>query len=281
MKKSSLLFVPSGGLANRMRAIASAYTLAKETSSKLQVVWFRDWTLNAPFHDIFMPIDKSILSLREASIVDKIINDRPRKRNMYFFRIPQSIIYDRCIQEKEITPLKEENFDFHKWITDGHSCYMSCYQEFGTYEDSTCRMLFRPTKQVEEKINANVAKFSAHTIGMHIRRTDNSESISKSPTRLFFDYADKEIQAHDDTTIFLATDSEDVKEEMANRYGERIITSQNEADRNSIAGIREGLADMYTLSKTDKIYGSAGSTFSVMAAKIGGNELNVLEKKKI
>ena len=43
MRKGQLLFVPSGGLANRMRAIASAYTLTQQTDSDLQVVWFQDW----------------------------------------------------------------------------------------------------------------------------------------------------------------------------------------------------------------------------------------------
>ena len=47
MKKGSLMFIPSGGLANRMRAIASAYALTQETESDLQVVWFRDWALRS------------------------------------------------------------------------------------------------------------------------------------------------------------------------------------------------------------------------------------------
>lgn len=44
-----ITFVPVGGLANRMRAVASAVTLAAKSDSDLSIVWFQDWALNAPF----------------------------------------------------------------------------------------------------------------------------------------------------------------------------------------------------------------------------------------
>lgn len=277
MNTTSLLFVPSGGLANRMRAVASAYSLSKKLNAKVQVVWFKDWTLNAPFDSIFMPVDTKLFKLREAGLWDKMVNDRPRQKNFYLFNIPQSILYRRRIYEKQMAGLKEHQFDFLKWA-EGHRCYMSCYHEFGMTDDVDYTKLFRPTKEVQELIDNYTCQFSCHTIGLHIRRTDHSQSIAKSPTTLFFDYADKEIATDNDTRLFLATDSEAVKEEMTDRYGERIITSASQADRNSITGIREGLADMWALSKTARIYGSSGSSFSPMASRIGGTPLVVVEK---
>ena len=64
----SLLFVPSGGLANRMRAVASAHELCKKVDSTLQVVWFQDWALSAPFHSIFE--ETPLVAIREATILD-------------------------------------------------------------------------------------------------------------------------------------------------------------------------------------------------------------------
>ena len=84
-----------------------------------------------------------------------------------------------------------------------------------------------------------------------------------------------------DTTVFLATDNNQVKKTFADRFGKRIITPTEEAARNSIDGIRGGLVDMYTLAATDKIYGSAGSTFSPMAASLGGNDLEILQREKV
>ena len=48
-----ITFVPVGGLANRMRAVASAVTLAAKSDSDLSIVWFQDWALNAPFSQLF------------------------------------------------------------------------------------------------------------------------------------------------------------------------------------------------------------------------------------
>lgn len=64
--KNVLYMIPSGGLANRMRAIVSGYWLAGQTGSRLQIIWFRDWALNAPFHELFMPLNEEKIPLREA-----------------------------------------------------------------------------------------------------------------------------------------------------------------------------------------------------------------------
>ena len=66
MNTGKLLFVPSGGLANRMRAMASAWQLAVHTGVKVETVWFCDWVFNAPFHSIFEPIDNVAMVAREA-----------------------------------------------------------------------------------------------------------------------------------------------------------------------------------------------------------------------
>ena len=55
MSENVFYMVPSGGLANRMRAVASAYWLQQQTGSRTQVIWFCDWALNAPFHQLFLP----------------------------------------------------------------------------------------------------------------------------------------------------------------------------------------------------------------------------------
>ena len=86
----------------------------------------------------------------------------------------------------------------------------------------------------------------------------------------------EEIDQHDDTSIFLATDSTAVKKEFIDAFGARIITPQEEACRDSISGIRGGVVDLWTLASTQKIYGSAGSSFSPMAASIGGVPLEIM-----
>lgn len=277
MNKGSLLLVPAGGLANRMRAVVSAYNLCKTTESSLQVVWIRDWALNAPFHDIFEPVDDNLFSLREARFTDYLLNDRPRRRNLWIPRWPQKIMYERCIYEQYVTPLKQREFDFEQWLR-GHRCYMSCYQEFGTYPHSLYSRIFRPVPEVMKEVDGYCRRFTAHTIGMHIRRTDNAESISKSPTRLFIDAGRKALSEYPDLRIFLATDSDGVKREMRDMFGEKIITPCVSAQRGNTEGIRGAVAEMWTLSRTMHIYGSAGSSFSTMAASVGGKPVTILTK---
>lgn len=269
----SLLFVPSGGLANRMRAVASAYELCKKVDSTLQVLWFQDWALSAPFHSIFE--ETPLVAIREATILDHLLYDRARKKNFFLPALPQRILFQRHIKEQDVTPLKKQSFDFEAWARDKR-CYMSCYQVFGTFPDERYQQLFHPVKAVMDVVDGYRSQFNSHTIGLHIRRTDNAESIAKSPTVLFINKVREEIELHDDTKVFLATDSAEVKKEFIAAFDSRIITPKEDACRDSISGIRGGVVDLWTLASTQKIYGSAGSSFSPMAASIGGVPLEIM-----
>lgn len=269
----SLLFVPSGGLANRMRAVASAYELCKKVDSTLQVLWFQDWALSAPFHSIFE--ETPLVAIREATILDHLLYDRARKKNLFLPALPQRILFQRHIKEQDVTPLKKQSFDFEAWAC-GKRCYMSCYQVFGTFPDERYQQLFHPVKAVMDVVDGYRSQFNSHTIGLHIRRTDNAESIAKSPTVLFINKVREEIELHDDTKVFLATDSTEVKREFIAAFGSRIITPKEDACRDSISGIRGGVVDLWTLASTQKIYGSAGSSFSPMAASIGDVPLEIM-----
>lgn len=86
-----ITFVPVGGLANRMRAVASAVMLAGKTKSELSIIWFRDWALNAPFYQLFKPVDREVACLRDASRLDYALLDRPRSKNFHFPLLGTSI----------------------------------------------------------------------------------------------------------------------------------------------------------------------------------------------
>jgi len=279
MSKSNLLLVPSGGLANRMRSITSAWDLCKKIEANLQVVWFQGWGMHAAFCDLFEPISAEGLSLREAGFWDYVVNDRPRRHNLWLPWLPQQIYYrGGVINELQVSSLRDQGFDFESWLN-GRKRYMSCNDEFGTFPNDLYARMFRPNGVVQQFVRNYESSFSQYSIGMHIRRTDNIDSIRMSPTELFIDKGHNELALHPELTIFLATDSEEVKLQMQQEFGKHIVTSGHEASRDSIQGIQEGLADMWTLAKTQKIYGSAGSSFSQMAAKIGGNKLEILERR--
>lgn len=270
--------MPSGGLGNRMRTIASAYAMAQHIGSRLQVVWFQDWALSAPFHALFEP--SGLLSLREATMADKLLYDRARRKNLWLPALPQRMLFEKRLHEDEIWPLMVARYDFAQWARQ-RRCYMSNYMDFYPYDSQLLPQLFVPVADVGRQVAAYRHEFGpGRVIGIHIRRTDHVISTEKSPTSLFIDKIRQEVAAQPDTKVFLASDSEDVKAELKNVFGRRIVTPAAAARRDGIEGIKAGLADMYTLASTSKIYGSLGSTFSKMAARIGGIELWFLENGK-
>lgn len=271
-----ITFVPVGGLANRMRAVASAVTLAAKTDSELSIVWFQDWALNAPFSRLFKPVDGKIACLRDASWLDYAWLDRPRSKNFHFPLLFQKLTFKSCLYERSITPLCNRHFDFERWAKEGGCVYMASYTAFQPYDYAWISQLFVPVEEIMAEVESRCRNFPDTMIGVHIRRTDNLASIRQSPVGLFYQKLDEEIKEDNKVGIYLATDSEEVKREMKERYGDRILSSGKQADRSSLEGIREGVADMYTLARTQKIYGSFQSSFSDMAAQIGGAPLEIL-----
>lgn len=272
-----MLFVPVGGLANRMRAVVSAYTLMQQVEGNLKVLWFRDWALNAPFYELFESFDGKGYILKEADRTDLLIYDRPRKKNFYVPALFQKLLFRVRVYEHEVYPFcTRESYWMNLALKD--NVYMaSCYQ-FMNYDNELLRSMFRPIASIRKEIEQRCGRFTGYTIGLHIRRTDNVVSIRQSPLELFYALIDEEKARHSDLCIYLATDSEEVKENLRDRYGERLIVTDSVADRGSVQGIRDAIADMYTLSHTSKIYGSSGSSFSELAAQLGDVPLQIVCK---
>ncbi len=278
-EKGKLTFVPYGGSANRMRAIASVVNLASRTGVKVDIIWLREWAMEARYDELFLPFEAEGVTLHDASWWEYYVYDRPRKKNLWIPSVPQRILFDDVLTEKNIGKMINSGFDLESWAK-GHCNFMPACQRFGSFDDydGLIRSLFVPVPEVTDKVNSYRDTFSGHTIGVHIRRTDNSDSINNSPLEGFIECIDREIKENGETKIFLATDDESTRSELSDRYGDRIITSSKSATRANVDGIRDGLVDMWTLAATDVIYGSVGSSFSVMASSIGGNKLVMVQK---
>lgn len=275
MNNGKLLFVPSGGLGNRLRAIVSAVHLCEQTGTNLQMIWFKDWGMGAQFVDIFKPLEH--YQLREASWLDYLILDRPRKRNFFVPKVFQNLLFSQRIDEYDVTPLKRKGFDFGKWV-EGKRSYMSCYQEFGDFENSEYAELFKPTVELEKRIQLNINSLGDNPIGIHIRRTDNRASIERSPVALFTDVMDSILLENPSQRFYLATDDQPTKQLMTERYGNAVMLSPSEAERGTVEGIKDAVVEMFTLARCRAIYGTADSSFSVIASRIGGVRLTVLER---
>lgn len=277
--QKKLVFVPVGGLANRMRAIASAVTLMEGIGGETEIVWFKEWAMNAPWRELFVPFDRRGVRLRDASAADTWLLDRPRHKNLGLPRLWQALRFDGRLYEQQFAPLLASGFDFSAWAQTHSRLYMASYSEFAGFDPTLPARLFTPVTAIREAVDRRMGTLTGRTIGVHIRRTDHAEAIRRSPIELFYAALDREIEADERTAIYLATDSEAVKHDLRARYGTRLHTAGAPADRESTAGIRDGLTDMYSLARCTHIYGSFGSTFSEMAARLGGAGFEVLALK--
>ena len=276
-----LTLVPVGGLANRMKAIDSAVSLASATGSRLRIVWFRDSGLKCRFDQLFAPLDRiDRPELCEATLADLLLLDRPRKRNFRVPRLYQRLHFDRCIYEQEATRLFRQGFDFARCLTSYRNLYIaSCVYFSPRLTGGQLFDIFHPQPLLQAEIERVAAQcIGPRTVGIHIRRTDNVLSIEQSPTELFIDRMEQEIAACPDVNFYLATDSEEEKERLTARFGQRITTCPRQAERNSVRGVQDAVVELFLLSRTCRILGSAHSSYSETAAQLGGIPFEVVSR---
>lgn len=128
---------------------------------------------------------------------------------------------------------------------------------------------------MKDLIANRVKEFSEYTVGIHIRRTDNLRSIQHSPSEWFIQKMKEELLEHPEAKFYVASDSLEEKQRLYSIFGDKIIAVWKETERSSKQGIIDALVELYALSATEKIYGSIGSSYSVMASRIGNIPLDL------
>lgn len=114
-------------------------------------------------------------------------------------------------------------------------------------------------------------------MGFIIRRTDNENAISNSPTSLFVQEIKSKLALEPDTKFFLSIDF--IKDELflKQTFPENIFSYPKILDRNDEKGIKDALVDMLCLSKASKICGIFFSSFSEAASYFSGEKKIILK----
>lgn len=112
-------------------------------------------------------------------------------------------------------------------------------------------------------------------IGIHIRRTDHKTCIKKSPIEAFIKIMDEKIKVKPETVFFLATDDENVQQELIEKFQTKILIQKKNWGRDTEDGMRSAIIDCLCLSKCQSIIGSYRSVFSKFAADYGKIELTI------
>lgn len=278
MTDKLLTVIPTGGLANRMLAVASAYSLSKATNRSLKIIWQKKAELNASFCDLFK--HESLFDIEEINpFLYALYYDAPRKRNLFlpkFLHELSSRIWIYFINEKTSYMTDEYFLDIAQ-KGKKHINIMSCYPFYEKFNQEIINKIFKPSLKVEARI-MEILNDSIPDKAIQIRRTDHRWSIENSPTSLFEKIMDKEISQNPNIKFFLATDDQEIKNSFKTKYGSNLIYNPRKASRNNTEGMIDGAAEMFIMSRCKQIYGSYNSTYSYFASLIGGTELKVVKK---
>lgn len=229
------------GLANRLRALVSGICGAEELGVPLVISWPKEAGCQANFRELFV----------QNEVFDGIT-------------IADTTLHTvrQCLSPA----------DWEREKVNGNTITIKSYGHF--YQKDAARWLqvlrsLKPRQELAEQAIIPPA------VGVHIRRKDNRVSIEQSPTSAFL----KRMRAYPANTLFyLATDEPAEVYNLRKEFGPRLITRANMYDRTSLVGMQMALVDFICLSKCSEILGSAGSSFSEMAAAYGDKPLHVVSQ---
>lgn len=271
MRNSRLRIVPVGGLANRMRAIGAAYSLAKTLGKVLCVVWRSNNELKAQFSLIFKT-DQLPFQLTEANAFEyRLQYECPRKKNFFIsgltaFITQKKLFYiDNTLSDRLVREIENHSGDV----------IINSGTDFYDFDPDLLPEIFKFTDKVVSAKH-KILKEKKPQIAVQIRRTDNLNSIDRSPLSLFEQKIQDLISCDPSLEIFLATDDEQTKLYFSQLYPDNIIFNTTQASRTTPGGIIDAAAEFLIMSECKKIYGSYWSSFSEIAALYGNVPLEVL-----
>ncbi len=243
--------VPILGLCNRLRAIDSALVLANDTGRELRIYWEKNNDVGSPFRLLFEPLPDP-----RARVVEG--------RLFPFPRIVEKLFRTKSYSAADYALLQSADL---RTFAPYHSINITSYSRFRTSPSPFAAFL--PIAELRDRIKVITSEFGEHTVGVHVRRTDNLLSIANSPDSLFIERMHREIDRRPDTRFYLATDSAEVKHTFSQHFGPRLMFSERASSRRSVAGMQDAVVELYVLAATKRIIGSHWSSYSETAAKIG------------
>ena len=199
-----LIVEPLAGLGNRMRAIDSAWSLAKAIDRPLVVAWKRGPELGAEFLDIFEAVDG--IRFTERDII----------------RVQNPTVF---IDQDRITELINANFQFES-LREYSTIIIRTWDRF--YPSEQPYSIFTPAERLRQDVAKIASKFD-ETTGVHIRRTDNKPAIANSATATYVDRIRMAVDLGEARSFFLATDDPAEERALRNSFGSKSCLRRNAA----------------------------------------------------
>lgn len=261
--------IPHAGLCNRMRVIASAYACSLEWGREARVLWaYGNRECKARFHSLFQPVNLPSLRILDTN---SLVYRTDTWRQLYLPGLLRRFKYEAVFEnynyktEKSHLPLGEA---YKSMSGVGKLAIVSMHQCGPNFP---LKEIFKPVREIEERLEDVLPSSSEGIVGLHIRRTDHIQAIRHTPLENYISCISKEIDANPDIRFYLATDDDSVKHLLLSQFGkDRIITADSELRRDTEEGMIGAVVDLFALSRSKKIIGSFYSSYSEIASELGG-----------
>lgn len=275
----SITLVPLGGLCNRLRAILSAVALARDCRVPLRVMWLRDAGLNACFEDLFEPLPNSAITIVDTE--SRMRYAVARQRNLFLPALWQRCAFDTILTESTLMPLCNDSApeELAGRVRNTLAGNVLIQTGLGFYpaDDRQLMALFVPGQEVRRMMEERLLLITPHTVGLHIRRTDNAMSIKHSPLEAFETAMEADIARDAATAFYIATDDPAVMTRLAERFQGRVVSSMRLmthkrdskptgffAGRSTPEGMQTAVAELFALIACPRFHGSYWSSYSDM-----------------
>jgi hypothetical protein len=259
---------PSGGLANRLRALDSAIAFSQEKHRNLNVVWLQNPYCNCRFRDLFLvpPQFNRLYELKSKTLIRML----GKFVDVYF-----SSTQNHLLDHHRIKGLMEKAGTYMDGIRDyldqvpGHgSIYIQAYNRFYDSPSVVPFGSFILKRSLQDKVDSYQ---DPDMVGVHIRRADHTLSIMYSPIELFIACMQKEVHQDGKVRFFVATDDPASEALLKEVFPNRIVTHPKRSlNRNDPIAIQDAAIDLYCLANCRRLIGSYWSSFSDVASEING-----------
>lgn len=255
--------VPEGGLCNRMRVVASSWLLARAAGQRMRVLWYRTPDFNARFDALFAA-DGLPFEIVELEAL------RRHDRLLWRLREPvRRLLGQTVIGPKQTAP---GAFDTQALALQLRRPRVYIRTNTRLIFEPGMYALFRPVAALAERI-AGLSPRLAQSVGVHVRRTDNTTASAVSTLERFIALMQAERAADAKRPFFVATDSPAVMASLREIFGDGIWEHPKRAyARNDPLALADAVVDLYALGQCRKLIGSYWSSFTDTAAELRGIE---------
>ena len=253
---NALHVIPTAGLANRLRVLGSAMWVAEERSIPLVMTWPDDDAISVPFEALF------------TNALDRDAG-----------RTTRSFVNQRLVGFESAGAGDDTVVEVRSHEAFSHTGGVPAYTRPFWSAVRPHLLSLTPVEEVRRRVDAIRGRFAPTTIGVHVRSGTGPMRFD-SPDRFrietFFDAVDGVLAREKDAAIYLAADATGGGERFSERYGSRLLTALGadpdgvRANGHAEEGLRLALVDLLVLSGATCILGTSRSSFSAVAAILGG-----------